>query len=321
MKFSSLHPLSALRRLIPGRPELIHHAEHFQGVLGTSLEFQLLASSRADARRAVQAALSEIDRLERVFSRYNPESELNRWMQGACLEPPADLVNLLRKAETWRTRTRNAFHPGSEALTLLWRQAERWGRLPSEGEVAQVLGRLRTPVWSETPGWRPEIPLNLNAFAKGFIVDRAAQVAFDCGASAVLVNLGGDLRHLGHPGVPVDVMNPFTPHDNAPPLARLPLQQQGLATSGGAFRGFQVGPERFSHLLDPRTGYPVRQVVGATVLAPSCADADVLATAFSVLSPAESLELTEWLPGVACLLVLSDGQQLRSTGFPNGLTF
>jgi len=298
-------------------PRLIRHAEHFQGVLGTSLEVQVLTSSQVDARRAVQVALTEMDRLERVFSRYDPDSELNRWMNDARLEPSTELATLLRRAETWRTRTRNAFHPGSEALTLLWRQAERGGRPPSETQVAEVLGRLQAPVWGETPGWRPEVALNLNAFAKGFIVDRAAQVMADCGAVAVLVNLGGDLRHLGHPGVPVEVMNPFTPYDNAAPLARLPLQQQGLATSGGAFRGFQIETEQFSHLLDPRTGSPVRQVVGATVLAPTCADADVLATAFSVLSADESLSLTERLPGVACLLVLSDGTQVQSADFPD----
>jgi len=288
-------------------------------VLGTSLELQVLASSRADARRAVQAALAEIDRLERVFSRYDRESELNRWLNDARLEPSAELSDLLRRAEAWRTLTGNAFHPGSEALTLLWRRAERDGRLPSQVDVAQVLGHLRAPVWDETPGWRPEVPLNLNAFAKGFIVDRAAHEASACGALAVLVNLGGDLRHLGITDVPVDVMDPFAPYDNAAPLVRVSLHQQGLATSGGAFRGFQIGPDRFSHLLDPRTGYPVDQVVGATVLATTCADADVLATAFSVLSPAESLALSAQLPGVACLLVSQDGQRQRSAGFPDTL--
>ncbi|WP_407572621.1 FAD:protein FMN transferase [Deinococcus altitudinis] len=288
-------------------------------MLGTSLELQVLASSRADARRAVQAALAEIDRLERVFSRYDQESELNRWLNDARLEPSAELADLLRRAEAWRTFTGNAFHPGSEALTLLWRQAERDGRLPSESAVSRVLGHLHAPVWDERPGWRPEVPLNLNAFAKGFIVDRAAQVACDCGAAAVLVNLGGDLRHLGTTDVPVDVMNPFAPYDNAAPLVRVPLRQQGLATSGGAFRGFKVGPDQFSHLLDPRTGYPVDQVVGASVLAATCADADVLATAFSVFRPAESLALSAQLPGVSCLLVSQDGKVQRGPGFPNGL--
>jgi len=182
-----------------------------------------------------------------------------------------------------------------------------------------ALGHLRAPVWDEAPGWRPEVPLNLNAFAKGFIVDRAAQEASACGALAVLVNLGGDLRHLGITDVPVNVMNPFAPYDNAAPLVRVSLHQQGLAMSGGSFRGFQVGPERFSHLLDPRTGYPVDQVVGATVQAATCADADVLATAFSVLRPAESLALSAQLPGVACLLVSQDGQRQRSAGFPDTL--
>ena len=319
MKTLSSPPFSRLRRLF-GTRTLTPFAEHFQGVLGTSLEVQVLAASRKDGQRAVQEALTEIDRLERVFSRFDKGSELNRWLNDAAHRPSPELSNLLRRAEDWRTLTGGAFHPGSEALTLLWRDAERSGTPPESTAISQVLERLQSPVWSEKPGWRPALPLNLNAFAKGHIVDSAARAAFEHGGAAeVLVNIGGDLRHLGgegSSGVPVDVMNPRTPHANAAPLTRLLLKGRGLATSGGAFRGFVVGGEHVSHVLDPRTGWPVTEVVGASVLAPSCADADALATAFSVLSPGESLTLGGQLAGVECLLVLADGRQRRSPGVP-----
>ena len=104
------------------------------------------------------------------------------------------------------------------------------------------------------------------------------------------------------------IAHPLQPADNQPPLTRLRIQNQGVATSGGTYRGFQHGQQRYSHLLDPRTGYPVSQVVGSSVLAPTCATADVLATAFSVLPPAQSLALANQLDGVGCLLVEASGQ-------------
>lgn len=319
MKLSALPTI--LKQRLPFLSRQTRHAEHFQGVLGTSLEVQVLACSRADGHRAVLAALDEIDRLERVFSRFDPESELNRWLTDASLSASPELVALLRRAEEWRALTDGAFHPGSEALTQLWRVAERSGRPPLVDDLLSVAERLQLPVWSEEQGWRPATPLNLNAFAKGFIVDSAAQaaqaVAQQGGPAKVLVNIGGDLRHLSmseQRGIAVDVMDPHAPFANAAPLTRLMLNQ-GLATSGGAFRGFVVAGQRFTHLLDPCSGQPVRQVVGATVLAPKCADADALATAFSVLDPAHSLALADRLPGVACLLVLEDGQQRRSSRF------
>ena len=83
MKLSALPTILKQRLLFLSKQT--RHTEHFQGVLGTSLEVQVLACSRADGHRAVQAALDEIDRLERVFSRFDPESELNRWLADASL--------------------------------------------------------------------------------------------------------------------------------------------------------------------------------------------------------------------------------------------
>ncbi|WP_425145025.1 FAD:protein FMN transferase [Deinococcus sp.] len=311
-----LLPTPLLRSL--RRPRLVQRAAHFQGVLGTSLEVQVQATSNELARQAVQAALDEIARLERVFSRFDPGSELNRWLNDPLWTASEELCGLLRRAETWRALTGGAFHPGAEALTRLWREAEAQGQPPDGAAISAVLARLDLPVWSEEAGWRPALPLNLNAFAKGYIVDRAAHSARLAGASAVLVNIGGDLRHLPSDphdvGVPVDLMNPFAPYANAAPLTRLHLHGGGLATSGGAFRGFTVGDARHSHLLDPRSGQPVKAVVSATVLAPTCADADALATALSVLEPADSLALTATLDGVECLLVTADGRCRSSPG-------
>ncbi|WP_189089951.1 FAD:protein FMN transferase [Deinococcus ruber] len=330
----SLPPLLRLRRLFVRGSALTRSTEYVQGVLGTSLEIQVLAHSQTEGQAAIRAALNEIERLEHVFSRFDPHSELNRWLSDLSLRPSEELSSLLRRAEEWRSLTGGAFHPGSEALTQLWRDAEQQTLSPEnaapgpdEAALSRVLERLNSPVWSEEDSWRPALPLNLNAFAKGYIVDRAAQAAYSVlqpgSAAEVLVNIGGDLRHIAAPnrgpgigGVPVNVMNPRTPYDNAAPLTQIQLQGQGLATSGGAFRGFVIGGTRASHVLDPRSGRPVEHVISASVLAPTCADADALATAFSVLGPSESLALAEQLPGVSCLLVLADGQQQRSREFP-----
>ena len=122
-----------------------------------------------------------------------------------------------------------------------------------------------------------------------------------CGSracEAALVNIGGDVRHAGEKPVPVAIADPFAPQDNAPPLATVQLGDQGIATSGGYRRGFQIGGRWHSHLLDPRTGCPAGEVVSASVITDSAERADVLATAFSVMRPDESLRLADSLPGV-----------------------
>jgi len=151
--------------------------------------------------------------------------------------------------------------------------------------------------------------VTLNAIAKGYILDRVCVTAMQQpGVQAVLVNIGGDIRHLGVSPVPVHIADPFAPQENAVPISTVRLQNQGVATSGNYRRGFRIGERWYSHLLDPRTGYPVERVVSASVVAESALLADVLTTAFSVMQPEESLRLADSLPGVATLLVSQNGE-------------
>jgi len=134
---------------------------------------------------------------------------------------------------------------------------------------------------------------------KGLLADRSGDRAA----------ASGDIRQLGGNGVPVGIADPFAPQENAPLLATVWLRDQGMATSGNYRRGFRMGERWRSHLLDPRTGYPVENVVSASVIASSAQLADVLTTAFSVLPPDESRRLADHLPGVGLLLVTRDGER------------
>lgn len=258
---------------------------HYEQVLGTSLALRVRATSRQAAEQAEQAVLAEITRLEGLFSSFNPESELRQWQGTQRLSP--ELTELLEAAEHWRAKTGGAFHPGVTAGTApLWRRE-------SDG----CLTRLSA------------VPLTLNAIAKGEIVDRACAAALqtEAGVREVVVNIGGDLCVRGPRPVQASVS---ADSENAPPLSKVWLCNQALATSGTARRGL--------HLYDPRTGQPVAHLESASVIAPSARLADVLATVFCVLSVEESLTLAENEEGVACFLVTAEGQRISS---PRWATF
>lgn len=295
-----------------GRPWVAH----YERVLGTSLELQLCASGEGAARRAEAAALAEIRRLEAVFSSYSEQSELRRWQQtlGVPQRLSGELLEVLQAGERWREVTGDAFHPGTEALTRCWREAASLGVEPSEGELRRIAAELAEPLWRvETAGVTAvrlrDVPINLNAIAKGFIVDRACErAAREPGVSQVLLNVGGDLRVIGPDPVVVGIADPARDADNAPPRVRVRVANGAVATSGGYRRGVRVGERWHSHLVDARTGRPVEHVHSASVVAGTAMDADVLATACSVLFPDESLALADSLPGVACFLIDADGR-------------
>ncbi|KEF35197.1 nosX protein [Deinococcus sp. RL] len=291
----------------------------YERMLGTELELQIVAATRPQAEAAERAALDEVERLSALLNRFDPASEFSRWAatEGQPLPLSPELRQVLEQAELWRERSGGAFHPGADALGALWAAAAARGHPPDPQALAAVTAALRFPLWTLNQGGTATrhgtLPFGLNALAKGYVVDRAAEAAFAApGVRAVLVNAGGDLRTLGGRGVRVAVADPSTPRDDAPPLTWVRVRQGALATSGGAHRGYRIGPAQFSHVLDPRSGQPVAAVLGVTVTAPDCLTADALATALSVLGPAEGLALAERTPGAAALLVTREGERYAS---------
>jgi thiamine biosynthesis lipoprotein len=291
------------------------HSAHYEGVLGTSLELQVATCMQSSGPASESAALAEIDRLEQIFNIYRPQSEVRRWeeTQGQDVRVSPELLQVLAATRAWTERTGGAFHAAAEALTQLWRYHAEHGERVGDGALEIVARELEKPLWQldearSTARRLTRLPIALNSVAKGFIIDRAAQAAAQVeGVRAVLVNIGGDLRHVGEKPVGVAIANPFEDAENAEPVAWAQIAGEGLATSGNYRRGFRVGEEWLSHVLDPRTGRPVEHTVSASVIAPDAMSADILATVFSVLEPPQSVALADSLQGVGVLIIEADG--------------
>ena len=297
-------------------PYVLHH----ENVLGTSFELRVWADSPEIASTAEETALAEIDRMARIVSTYDPRSEFRQWQaagQPQKLSP--ELTGLLRSCDRWQARTKNAFHPGIERISRIWQGAETENRLPDEARLSAEVIRLQQPpwIWTET-AVTPQsgYPVSFNAIAKGLIVDSAClAVKKLTGVEAVTVTIGGDLRCSGNVTQAVSIPSPRPELTSGLELARIVVTNRAVATSSASYRGFTIQNQRYSHLIDPRTGHPVDHLLSATVVANSAEEADVLATACSVLSVEESLELVGSLDQVECLLVDRDGQHHQSPGW------
>jgi FAD:protein FMN transferase len=272
-------------------------------VLGTTLDLSVVGP----ARRAIEvrdAVLAEIARLEQVFSRFLPGSDLRRWLRGDDVDGGSELFGLLRVAADWTRRSGGAFHPGAQRLADAWIEAEERGTPPSDEALAQLVALLGDASGAAPPPY----PLSLDAIAKGSIVDAAVAVAAAVpDVEGALVNVGGDLRAWGACRAAVAVADPLALADNAAPIATVHLQGSALATSGVRRRGFRVGGRWYPHLIDPRSGRPVEGVAGATVVAPTCAEADALATICCVLDEAAAFRLVAGMEAVGLLRCRANG--------------
>ena len=296
---------------------------HYDHVLGTSMDVTVVARTEGAARAAAGIALDRIDRDAKILSGYDPQGEFSRWF--ATTNQPvrvsAELYEVLDLFDTWRARSGGALDASSEAVSRVWKRAASLKRLPTDGEVADAVGQVRQPHWRLDPIARTAThldaaPLILNSFTKSYIIDRAVRAALASGSTrAVVLNIGGDIVSRGGWTETVGVIDPMDSADNAAPLARLALRDRAVATSGSYRRGFDIGGRHYSHIVDPRTGRPTSQVIGATVVADRAADAGALATAFCVLAPEDSERLALNVPGAEFMIVLADGSRIHSAGW------
>jgi thiamine biosynthesis lipoprotein ApbE len=286
---------------------------HYDHILGTSLDVWLIAEKAENAERAESAMLAEIERLRKVFSLYDSESELSRWNRTeGWFTISQDMAAVLRQYEVVKRITDGACSPSVGACVEFWQQAERTGVLPSAEELAESVRENSAWIQSGRRVYREgRHPLNLNSVAKGYIIQRAMEAVRDFIPSG-LINLGGDMTAWGDHTWNIGIQNPENPAENAPPLATFPLKNASVATSGGYQRFYTVAGQRYSHLIDPRTGQPAGGVLSATVIAPESMWANPLATALCVMTPEE----LQNKPGIEWTIVTSSGEVLRSPKMP-----
>jgi len=279
-------------------------------MLGTDVEIRVDGEPEA-ALAADAAAVGEFERLNPVFTVYDESSELMRWRRGDLDDCSTELTEVLAEGLRWHHVSGGVFHPAIAPLRLRWLQAAAEDRLPDAAELADLAAACATVPYSVEAGTVRRLGdcsgVDLNAIAKGYIVDCAAAAAFAVdGVDAVMINAGGDLRHHGAGSVLVGIEDPANAFDNAPPRWRVQLTEAGLATSGAARRGFSVAGQWMGHVLDPRTGWPVGHTTSCSAIAADATTADALSTVLGVLLPDEALARAE-AEGWACLLVSPDG--------------
>lgn len=305
-------------------------------VMGTTFHVRVVDAPRTPPERAalaakVEAAIRDVDAR---MSTYKPQSELSRFnahasTAGFAVSPLTS--HTVAQALAFASRSGGAFDPTVGPYVDLWGfgPAPRTGKPPSDADIAALQARVGWhKVRVETGSLRkdhPDLRLDLSAIAKGTAVDAAARMLDAAGAKNFLVEVGGELFARGHNAQDrpwrVGVDKPLegsAPGDALETVVE--LYNRGMATSGNYRNFFRHKGRAYSHFIDPRTGRPTaHELASATVLAPTCEEADAAATTVMVLGPEQGLAWIEGRPGYEALLILGTGEggfrERRSSGF------
>ncbi|MCK4413714.1 MAG: FAD:protein FMN transferase [Candidatus Eisenbacteria sp.] len=335
-----------------GRPSRVAKYVASRDVMSTVASITLVADTPEEAGRAMDAAFAALDSVEAWMSAYRSEGDLARVNAMAARRPVPvgkETFDVLRAAERFTALTGGAFDVTVGPLIVIWRDGASSQRLPHETELRAVRGRVGMSLVSLDAATqsvtfaRSGVRIDLGGIAKGYAIDQAVDAARAAGVEAGLIEVGGDLRCFGRipralVGLTADRMegdlwrSPDTVFEDLQPwplgiqdpfeedlLGKIRIPEGAVATSGHYRRFSLIEGHRISHILDPRSGWPVTDPASVTVIAPDALTADALATALSVLGAEKGLALADSLPGVEALIVGGDAAAPRraaSAGFP-----
>lgn len=301
--------------------------QHYDGVLGTTLDITIYHDDEQAAQHAVDAAVAEIARLEQVLSNYRSDSELTRLNESHRAEnASADLLAVMQHCAHWQERTQGKFSCRLGALQTLWRDAEKAQVVPDRAAVraqARVISQasIETNVASASISMGDSISVDPNGLATGYIVDKALLLLRQQlpRAQAIKLDIGGDAVYWGTPpdqaGWRVGVTDPRNPADGAGMLATLQLTSKAVTASGHVNRKRTISRREFSHILQARDGWPVESGTASVVVADNALLADAVSTTLAVQSLSEGIDWVNTLEGVEALVIDSGGRQLGSDGW------
>jgi thiamine biosynthesis lipoprotein len=287
--------------------------------MGAEFEALLVGPDPEYLRDAGYQALEEVAQLEARLSHYRTDSEISDLNLRAAYGPvrlEPTLFALLTRCVALSAATNGAFDTTAGPLIRCWGFFRGQGEWPtaetvSEAMVAVGSQQLRLDEAEHTVQFGvPGMQVHLGAIGKGYAVDRMVATLRELRVEAALVHGGGSTVYglEAPPGEDAWEIGLRHPDDSERRLGVVHLRNRALSTSGDYEQFFQHEGRRYSHLLDPRTGYPAQGVRSATVLAESATDTDALSTAAFVLGEAGAAAVLEARPGVGLVLALESDE-------------
>ncbi len=298
-------------------------------LMNTVVEIKVAEVKGADeglSEEAIEAAFSEIERIEGVFSAFKDDSEIskiNRLKPGEAVKVSDEVFDLIESAVIFSKKTNGAFDITVKPLVDAWKKAGARNRILTDDELSLAMARVGSSNLildrdKKTVAFAKKgMALDMGGIAKGYATGQAINVLKSRGIDNAIVNSGGAMYCLGKRSkkIPwrVGIRHPRAKDKM---LLELDLTDMAINTSGDYERYFLVNGKRYSHIIDPRSGYPIGDgIVSASVIAKDSATSDILATTLCILGE-EGLGLVRSIDGSDAIMVFNDNGALKTKMTP-----
>jgi thiamine biosynthesis lipoprotein len=278
------------------------------------------SASEETGRQAISEGFSEIERIEEVLSTYDESSEisiLNR--EKEISNPSDDLLANIRKSAYYGELSSGAFDITVQPILDLYKESfEVNKRPPTDDEVKNELEKVdysEIEASDDRVSIGPGQKITLGGVAKGYAVDKVIELIKAKGIENALVNAGGDIRTIGKKAGSIEwTIALANPRDKKEYITIIRMSDKAVVTSGDYERYFD-DDMKFHHIVNPLTGYSADELISVTIVAENAFDADAISTSVFVMGPEKGLELIEGLDNVEGLLITSEKEIIKSSGF------
>jgi thiamine biosynthesis lipoprotein len=293
-------------------------------MLGSPFEITVVAKDSVEGKQFTDLAITEVRRIENQISDWIPTTQISLVNKNAGIQAvkvDSEVFELVTRAIKISEITDGAFDISYASMDKIWQFDGSMTNMPSEEAIKKsvakigykniVMNKEDQSIFLKLPGMK----LGLGGIGQGYIADKVKDLLIANRCTSGIVNVSGDINAWGKQinGKPwtVGIINPMNKNKV---FATFPLENSSVETSGNYEKYVTFNGIRYSHIIDPRSGYPAQGVVSVSVFAKQTEIADALATGIFVLGVEVGLDLVNQLKGIECIIVDDKGKIHASKG-------
>lgn len=286
--------------------------------MGSRFDISVIADTQEDGESYVDLAVNEISRIEKLISSWDVNSQTSEINRNSGIKPVVvdeELFQLIKRAIKISKLTNGAFDISYASMDKVWRFDGSMTQMPSEEAIKKsvekvgyqniILNEINHSVFLKLEGMK----IGFGAIGKGYAADKAKALLRKKGVNSGIINASGDLNAWGKQpdgkNWMVAIINPLNKNKV---FSWLPVNNSAVVTSGNYEKYVEFDGVLYSHIIDPRTGYPSTGVLSATIFTANAELADALATSIFVMGVDVGLDFVNQLKNVECIIVDKDNK-------------
>ncbi|KQS30903.1 FAD:protein FMN transferase [Dyadobacter sp. Leaf189] len=287
-------------------------------LMGGRFDITIVAQDSAAAEMHIDTVISEITRIENLISDWKPSSQVSEVNANAGIRPvkvDAEVFELTERALSLSELTGGAFDISFAAMERIWKYDGSMTQMPSPEAVKKsvalvgyrniILDKANSTIFLKMKGMK----IGFGALGEGYATDKCRQMMLAKGVEAGIVNGSGDMSVWGKQPDGRDwVIGINDPARAGELFAVLPIHQGAVVTSGSYEKFVMLDGKRYSHIINPATGYPATGLTSVTVFGPSAEMANGFSTSLMVMGKTAGLALLDQYPAFSCMMIADNGQ-------------